>query len=48
MSRMIDAKRRAQEDKIKRKKMEEASRKMDALAKRLGKWDPEGNDPKIS
>ena len=25
----------------KRKKMQEASRKMDALAKKLGKWDPQ-------
>ena len=38
----IEAKRREREEKDKnRKKMQEASRKMDALAKKLGKWDPQ-------
>jgi metal-responsive CopG/Arc/MetJ family transcriptional regulator len=32
-------KRRDREEQEKRKKMAEASRKMDALAKKLGKWD---------
>jgi len=35
----IQAKRRGREEEEKRKKMQEASRKMDALAKKLGKWD---------
>jgi Arc/MetJ-type ribon-helix-helix transcriptional regulator len=35
----IEAKRRGRETEQKRKKMQEASRKMDALAKKLGKWD---------
>ena len=35
----IKAKRRGREEEEKRKKMQEASRKMDALAKKLGKWD---------
>jgi len=39
----IEAKRREREEKDKnRKKMQEASRKMDALAKKLGEWDPQG------
>jgi metal-responsive CopG/Arc/MetJ family transcriptional regulator len=37
----IEAKRRGREEEEKRKKMQEASRKMDALAKKLGKWDPQ-------
>ncbi len=37
----IGAKRHAREEEEKRKKMQEASRKMDALAKKLGKWDPQ-------
>jgi metal-responsive CopG/Arc/MetJ family transcriptional regulator len=37
----IEAKRREREEKDKnRKKMQEACRKMDALAKKLGEWDP--------
>ncbi len=37
----IEAKRWERKEKDKnRKKMQEASRKMDALAKTLGKWDP--------
>jgi hypothetical protein len=35
----IEAKRREREKEEKRKQMQEASRKMDALAKKLGKWD---------
>ena len=35
----IEAKRRGREEEEKRKKMQEASRKMDVLAKKLGKWD---------
>jgi len=35
----IEAKRQGREEEEKRKKMQEASRKMDALAKKLGKWD---------
>ena len=35
----LEAKRRESEDKGERKKMQEASRKLDALAKRLGKWE---------
>ena len=35
----IEAKRRGREEEEKRKKMAEASRKMDALATKLGKWD---------
>ena len=37
----IEAKRRGHGEEEKRKKMQEASRKMDALAKKLGKWDPQ-------
>ena len=36
----IEAKRRGREDEKNRKKMQEASRKMDTLAKKLGEWDP--------
>ena len=41
LEKYIEAKRhqRAEEEKL--KKMQEASRKMDALAKKLGKWDPQ-------
>jgi len=35
------AKRMKREEEEKRKKMQEASRKMDALAKKLGAWDPQ-------
>ena len=35
----IEGRRRVREESEKRKKMQEASRKMDALAKKLGKWD---------
>ena len=37
----IEAKRRVREEEQKRKKMQEACRKMDALAKKLGNWDPQ-------
>lgn len=37
----IEAKRRAREEQQKRRKMREASRKIDALAKKLGNWDPQ-------
>jgi metal-responsive CopG/Arc/MetJ family transcriptional regulator len=39
LEKYIEAKRRGREEAEKRKKMQEASRKMDALAKKLGKWD---------
>jgi len=40
MTRMSHAKRRARgQDKKKQKRMQGAARKMDALAKKLGKWD---------
>ena len=41
LEKYIEGKRREREDEEKRKKMQEASRKMDALAKKLGKWDPQ-------
>ena len=41
LEKYIENKRREREDEEKRKKMQEASRKMDALAKKLGKWDPQ-------
>lgn len=37
----LQAKRMKREEEEKRKKMQEASRKMDALAKKLGAWDPQ-------
>lgn len=37
----IAAKRREREKEEKQKRMREASKKMDALAKKLGKWDPQ-------
>ena len=39
LEKYIEAKRREREQEEKRKKMHEASRKMDALAKKLGDWD---------
>jgi len=39
LEKYIEAKRRGREEEEKRKKMQEASHKMDALAKKLGKWD---------
>jgi metal-responsive CopG/Arc/MetJ family transcriptional regulator len=41
LEKYIEAKRRGREEEQKRRKMQEASRKMDALAKKLGKWDPQ-------
>ena len=37
----LQTKKRQREEVEKRKKMQEASRKMDALAKKLGDWDPQ-------
>jgi metal-responsive CopG/Arc/MetJ family transcriptional regulator len=37
----IERKRHDREEEEKRKKMQKASQKMDALAKKLGKWDPQ-------
>jgi metal-responsive CopG/Arc/MetJ family transcriptional regulator len=37
----IDAKRRDREKAQKRRKMLDAARRMDALAKKLGNWDPQ-------
>ena len=41
LEKYIEAKRRGREEEEKRKRMQEASRKMDTLAKKLGKWDPQ-------
>ena len=41
LEKYIEAKRRGREEEEKRKRMQEASRKMDRLAKKLGKWDPQ-------
>ncbi len=41
MEKYIEAKRRGREDEERRKKMQEASRRMDVLAKKLGNWDPQ-------
>ncbi len=41
LEKYIETKRRGREEEEKRRKMQEASRKMDALAKKLGKWDPQ-------
>jgi metal-responsive CopG/Arc/MetJ family transcriptional regulator len=41
LEKYIEAKRREREEEEKLKKMKEASRKMDALAKKLGDWDPQ-------
>jgi metal-responsive CopG/Arc/MetJ family transcriptional regulator len=41
LQKYIEGKRQKREEDEKRKKMQEASRKMDALAKKLGKWDPQ-------
>ncbi|HEY7167448.1 MAG TPA: type II toxin-antitoxin system CcdA family antitoxin [Candidatus Binatia bacterium] len=37
----IERKRRERQEEERRKAMQEASRRMDALAKKLGKWEPE-------
>ena len=39
LEKYIEGKRHDRAEEEKRKKMQEASRKMDALAKKLGKWD---------
>jgi len=41
LEKYIEDKRREREEQENRKKTEEASHKMDALAKKLGKWDPQ-------
>jgi metal-responsive CopG/Arc/MetJ family transcriptional regulator len=47
LEKYIEAKRRGREGEEKRKKMQEASRKMDALAKKLGGMESPSNDPEI-
>lgn len=42
LEKYIEDRRRKREEEEKRKKMQRASEKMDALAKKLGKWDPQG------
>lgn len=39
LEKYIEAKRREREEEVKRKEMQEASRKIDDLAKELGDWD---------
>ena len=39
LEKYIEAKRRGREEEKQRRKMQDAARKMDALAKKLGKWD---------
>ena len=41
LEKYIEAKRLQRAEEEKRKKMQEACRKMDALAKKLGKWNPQ-------
>jgi metal-responsive CopG/Arc/MetJ family transcriptional regulator len=41
LEKYIEAKRHEREKEEKQKRMQEASKKMDALAKKLGKWDPQ-------
>ena len=41
LEKYIEARRLQREADEKRKKMQDATRKMDALAKKLGKWDPQ-------
>jgi hypothetical protein len=41
LEKYIEGKRRDREEQQKRNKMEDAARKMDALAKKLGKWNPQ-------
>lgn len=41
LEKYIEARRLQREVEEKRKKMQEATRKMDALAKKLGRWDPQ-------
>ncbi len=47
LEKYIETKRRGREEEEKRKKMQEASRKMDTLAKKLGKWDPQATTRKF-
>ena len=41
LEKYVEGKRREREEKEKQKKMQDASPKTDALAKKLGKWDPQ-------
>jgi len=41
LEKYIEGKRQGREEEERRKKMREASKKMDALAKKLGKWGPQ-------
>ena len=41
LEKYLEGKRRERAEEEKRKKMMEASRRMDALATKLGKWDPQ-------
>ncbi|MDH3445671.1 MAG: ribbon-helix-helix protein, CopG family [Deltaproteobacteria bacterium] len=41
LEKYLEDKRHEREAEVKRVRMQEASRKMDALAKKLGKWDPQ-------
>jgi post-segregation antitoxin (ccd killing protein) len=41
LEKYIEARRQQREAEEKRKKMQDATRKMDTLAKKLGKWDPQ-------
>lgn len=41
LEKYMETKRREREEEKKQKKMQEASRKMDTLAKKLGNWDPQ-------
>jgi len=41
LEKYIEDRRRKREEEEKRKKMQRASEKMNALAKKLGKWDPQ-------
>jgi metal-responsive CopG/Arc/MetJ family transcriptional regulator len=41
LEKYIEEKRRQREEQPTRKKMEDAARKMDALARKLGKWNPQ-------
>jgi metal-responsive CopG/Arc/MetJ family transcriptional regulator len=41
LEKYIESKRRGREEEEKRTKMQEASRKIEALAKKLGAWDPQ-------
>jgi len=47
LGKYLEGKRCEREEEEKRKKMQEASRRMDALAKKLGKWDPQATIRKL-